>query len=181
MKKLSKLAGFLVGLLLGTGILYAANTCNRNDFWCYESGSTAGFTTQARLDSNGNLTLNGNESVTGNQTTIGNTYLSPSFQSAISTMVPVTPTGSYVLIESTGGQVTFGSSSSFPFISTAGVTNGQYIVLYDTSVASTITITPSSATAIVSSSATITFASTMSAHGFIFNSNQSEWIDMGNR
>ena len=75
MKNIWKLLGAfaLLGVVL-QGV-HAAQTCNRTDFLCFESGPTASLLTPFRVDAAGNVTILGTESVSGVNTLGADTIL----------------------------------------------------------------------------------------------------------
>jgi hypothetical protein len=65
MKNLWKLLVALSVLGAGFNVAQAAQTCQKTDFFCYESGPSQNLSTPARLDANGNMILLGNATVAG--------------------------------------------------------------------------------------------------------------------
>jgi hypothetical protein len=73
MKNIWKLIGALVVLVGVLSLGYSAQTCQRSDFLCFESGPSQSLITPFRVDAAGNVTILGNESVTGTTTNTGTT------------------------------------------------------------------------------------------------------------
>lgn len=172
MKKYGYLAALWVAVIVGLyQVAHAATqTCQRTDFFCYESGPTGNLLTPARLDSSGNLTLFGSETVSGQS------IYPPISQVNISTIVPVSVTGSFMVVDSTGSMVPFSTSVA---IATSTAINGQFFILSSTSSVSTLQITTGTATGVIGDDAVIVISSTKSAVGFIYSSPLSQWIEVG--
>ena len=112
---------------------------------------------------------------TGN-TNIGTAQYAPVSQVTVSTQVPINPTATYMVVESTGLLLPLSASVA---IATATAVPGQYLVVWDTSSVSSIYITTGSATGVIGDDAVITITSTKSAVGFIYNSTVSSWVEIG--
>ncbi len=109
-------------------------------------------------------------------TNIGTVQFAPVAQVTVSTLVPVNPTGTYMVIESTGNNLPLSAAVA---IATASAVSGQYLVLWDTSSVSSVYITTGPATAVIGDDAVITITSTKSAVGFIYNPTLSSWVEIG--
>lgn len=174
----------------------AANTCTRTDFECYQSGPSQNLNTQWRIDatgnvtSAGNLTANGNLSVLGQssftgQSTVSGLSIYPSQFVNVSTTTAITPTSTYILLNSTGSAVVLNGGSGnaaggpYPAISTATIANGTYIVLGTTTSASGFAVTLTSGTGsgldLGSATRVIGFGKQI---GLIYNSTQGQWLEL---
>ncbi len=102
-----------------------------------------------------------------------------SYQVTVATNVSINPSATYVVVASTGGAITFGVGSSYPAISTATATDGQYLVLMATQSVNTVVISTSPLTAVVGPDATITLTSSSKGGiAFIFNALLSQWVEV---
>ena len=140
MKNLLKLLGAFSLLGVMFSVSQAAQTCQRTDFFCYESGPTANLLTPARLDANGNLTLLGNDTITGNSTTSGSTIYPPTTSANLVTASILSPAGTYELLAATGPM-------TITAISTTGIAGGQYMILSSTSDIAQVTISSGTSSA----------------------------------
>ncbi len=157
----------------------------------YTGNSTFTLVDQSNITSSlilKNLTMNGNLlgniNVTGTQTGVNETlsgyqaYSSVS-QVTVSTQVPISPTGSFMLILSTGGPVTFGVGSSYPAISTATAVDGQFLTIGSTSTGNNVFISTSPLTAVSGDDTSIVFTSTRSFVTFIYSNALKQWMEIG--
>lgn len=104
--------------------------------------------------------------------------LSSNVQSNISTSTSISPSASYLVIESTGNQVTYATNSNIAAISTTTAFNGQYLVLTSTSATSTVVISTSASTCVTGDDSLIVITSTKSAPAFIYNGTLSQWMEV---
>ena len=107
------------------------------------------------------------------------TVFAPVSQITVSTTTSITPTATYMVVESTGGNVIFTITSNIPAISTATAINGQYLVLYSTTTAANLFISTGTATGIIGDDSMIVISSTKSAVAFIYNSTLLQWVEIG--
>ena len=181
MKNLLKLLGAAALLGVMFSLVQAAQTCQRTDFFCYESGPTGNLLTPARLDANGNLTILGNESVsgtssvTGSNTVGGISVYTPVNQNINATSTPISATSSTMLIISTAAL----NYSSSVAIATSTAINGQYFMVSSTSSANSVQITTGTSVGVIGDDAVIVISSSKSAVGFLYNSTLSQWIEVG--
>lgn len=110
---------------------------------------------------------------------VGLTQFNVLSQVTVSTNVPVAITATYEQVESTGGTVLFGITSSYPAISTAAALSGQYILLSSTSTTSTVSIATGAATGVQGDDQFIVLSGSKSPVGFIFDSTLSLWREIG--
>lgn len=112
MKNIRKVLGALVVLGAGFSLLHAAQTCQRTDLQCYESGSSQNLLTPFRVDSSGNITFIG----TGTS----------SFQSNVVEGL----TGNGTLSSATGTN----TALAVPILVSSNVTQGQPVIIVSTTV-----------------------------------------------
>lgn len=147
------LAAGVIGLFCGGA--FAAQTCQRSDFFCYESGPSQNLSTPARLDASGNLSVLAS-SMTGQTTFSGLTVANPVNIVSVATTTILTPTAGFNRILSTGGAVTI-----IGFSTAATIADGTYVIIGATADINAVTITSgtSSATGVGLGAATRTIDS----------------------
>lgn len=176
-------AVFLAGC--ASSFLTAAQTCQRSDLFCYETGPSGALATPSRLDASGNLTLGGavtatNATLSGNATTAGLTVTTP-VNVTVSTFTSIVPTSSYLLLlTSSTLNITLTSDvNQGPALATATATNGQWVTLGSTTSATTVAIATGTASAVIGDDVNIVITSTKSAVSFIFNGTLKQWFEVG--
>ena len=116
----------------------------------------------------------------GTLTAVGATVYSPVSQVTVATNVPVGITATNMVIESTGGVVTFAQigriAADGPAIATATAVSGQYLILQSTTSVSTVVITTGTATAVLGDAATYTISSAKNPVALIYNATLAAWM-----
>jgi hypothetical protein len=148
---------FLAGVVT---IARGAQTCNRTDFLCFESGPSQNLSTPFRVDAAGNLTTAGGVTATGSIAagTIGGTgilnvagfenYNPATTQFQIGATTSVVPTSSYMILGTTGPASAIEDIAT-PEISTSPVgpggttafTDGTILILTSTGTTTSVQFT----------------------------------------
>lgn len=132
----------------------------------------------------GTNTIAGSLSTTGTTTIIGKTVYTPTSVTSISSNTTISPTATYLLVLSTGNNVTCGLTALplvAPCISTATATNGQYLVIGSTSSTSSVTFADGTTSGMQLGSAT-RLVDNLKKLTLIFDSFDSQWkeVSFGN-
>lgn len=142
-----------------------------------------------KIDSSGNVTgqnvtSQGTLTATGNATHTAGTLFTQQQVTGISTTTTITPTGTFLVVNSTGGMIVMAGSGSnnVPIIATATATNGQIVVLISTAstaqtVGGQVTVSSGSAAGLQLGAATRALFNGRTL-GLIFDSASSTWKEL---